>query len=53
VHVLEKTDQLIHCYATQLSTHKKFYVIFVYGMNQEQIRMPLWADLQALTTQIN
>ena len=33
VQVSKKIDQLIHCYATQLSTHKKFYVTFVYGMN--------------------
>jgi len=31
--VLMKIDQLIHCYATQLHTHKKFYITYVYGMN--------------------
>ncbi|KAJ8434479.1 hypothetical protein Cgig2_012113 [Carnegiea gigantea] len=35
-----------------LSTHKRFLIIFVYGMNQEQMRMPLWEDLQVLAQQI-
>ena len=48
VQVLKMTDQLVHCYTTQLSTHKTFYATFVYGMNQEHMRMPQWADLQAL-----
>ena len=48
VQILMKTDKLIHCYATQHSTNKKFYVTFVYGMNQKRMRMPLWLDLQAL-----
>jgi len=53
VQFLKMTDQLVHCYATQLNTHKKFYATFVYGMNQEQMRMTLCADLQALSQQIN
>jgi len=35
VQVLLRTEQLIHCYATQLSTNRKFYITFVYGLNQE------------------
>ncbi|KAJ8419338.1 LOW QUALITY PROTEIN: hypothetical protein Cgig2_024013 [Carnegiea gigantea] len=50
--VLKKTDQFTHCYATQMHTHKKFYITFVYGMNQEQLRESLWSDLQALAQHI-
>ena len=47
------TDQLIHCYVSQLSTQRRFYVTYVYGRNQEHLRQPLWDDLQTLATQIN
>ena len=47
------TNQLVHYFITQLSTHKKFYATFVYGMNQDQLRLTLWADLQVLSQQIN
>jgi len=53
VQVLIKTDQLIHCYVTQLSTHNRFFITFVYGLNQGQMRLPLWEDLRALALQIN
>ena len=41
VQLLLKTDQLIHCYVTQLHTQRKFYITFVYGMNQEKLRKAL------------
>ena len=53
VQVIAKIKQLIHCHAVQLSIHRKFFITFVYGMNQEQQRMPLWIDLHALAQQID
>jgi len=41
VKVLKKIEHLMQCYTTQLSTNKKFYITFVYGMNQEQQRQHL------------
>ena len=52
VKVLEKTEQLIHSYITQLNTNKKFYITFVYSMNQEQQRQHLWRDIQTLSQQM-
>ncbi|KAJ8419350.1 hypothetical protein Cgig2_015351 [Carnegiea gigantea] len=45
MNVLSTIDQLIHCQATQLATIVSFHVTFVYGMNKEQQRLPLWTDL--------
>jgi len=44
--ILEKTDQLIHCEATQLSTCKHFHITFIYGHNLALQRQPLWDALQ-------
>ncbi|KAJ8427105.1 hypothetical protein Cgig2_029814 [Carnegiea gigantea] len=35
VQVIQKSNQLIHSYVTQVTTNKKFYITFVYGMNHE------------------
>ncbi|KAJ8421702.1 hypothetical protein Cgig2_002599 [Carnegiea gigantea] len=44
-----KGHELIHCHATQISTNKRFYITFVYGLNQEQQRHQLWTDLQDIS----
>lgn len=31
--VLKQLDQLIHCHAAQISTNKRFYITFVYGLS--------------------
>ncbi|KAJ8422267.1 LOW QUALITY PROTEIN: hypothetical protein Cgig2_000655 [Carnegiea gigantea] len=49
----KNTDPLIYCYVTQLYTHRKFDITFVYGMNQEKLREDIWADLQTLAQSIN
>ena len=50
--ILSQTEQLIHCHATQLSTNKLFFITFVYGMNKQMQRQPLWNDLYAIAHQI-
>ena len=49
---LVKTDQLIHCEATQLSTSKHFHITFIYGHNHELQRQPLWEDLHQISLSI-
>ena len=49
VKVLKKSEQFIHCYATQMSTNKGFFITFVYGLNQEQQRKIMWEDLQLIS----
>ena len=51
--VLNKTNQLIHCLAVLMSTHKRFFITFVYGMNHDNQRQSIWDDLLVLTQQIN
>jgi len=46
--VLHKTDQIMHCYAIQMTTHKKFYITFVYGINHDHHRQSMWANLLAI-----
>jgi len=41
VQVIQKFDQIIHSYVTQVTTKKKFYITFVHGMNHEQQRQPI------------
>ena len=48
-----RTDQYIHCYTTQMNTHTKFFITFVYGMNKEQQRESLWSGLLALAQHIS
>jgi len=50
--VLQKTDQLIHCHATQLSSMNKFYITFVYGMNHADQRQSLWKNLLDISLQM-
>ena len=50
--ILEKTDQLIHCAATQLNTCEHFHITFIYGHNLELQRQPLWVALQHLSVSI-
>ncbi|KAJ8419347.1 LOW QUALITY PROTEIN: hypothetical protein Cgig2_025466 [Carnegiea gigantea] len=52
VEVLQKSDQLMHSHVTQVSTNKKFYITFVYGMNHDQQRQQMWEDLKALSQQM-
>ena len=52
-HLVHKTDQLIHCKVTQLSTKKNFYLSMIYGMNQESQRVHLWKDLQDIAHQMD
>ena len=47
--ILEKTDQLIHCEATQLSTCKHFHITFIYGHNLELQRQSLWDALHHIS----
>ena len=47
--VMQKTDQLIHGQATQLSTNKLFFVTFVYGHNHEADRKTLWDALISIS----
>ena len=49
VQVLQKSDQLMRSYVTQVSTNKKFHIIFVYGMNHEHQRQQMREDLKALS----
>ena len=51
--VLRKTVQLIHYLVVQMSTHKRFYITFIYGMKHEHQRQPMWEDLLVLSQQIN
>ena len=51
--VMQKTDQIIHCYATQLSTLKKFFITFVYGMNHAYQRQPMWESLLDISHHMN
>ncbi|KAJ8420807.1 hypothetical protein Cgig2_019766 [Carnegiea gigantea] len=37
---------------TQVSTNKKFHIIFVYGMNHEHPRQQMWEELKALSQQM-
>ena len=52
VELLQAIDQIIHCYVTQMSSNMKFYITFVYGMNQEQQRQPMWNELLAWSHQM-
>ncbi|KAJ8433627.1 hypothetical protein Cgig2_023566 [Carnegiea gigantea] len=50
--VLQKSYQILHCYATQVNINKKFFITFIYGMNQEQQRQSMWEDLLAFSHQM-
>ena len=50
--ILERSDQFIHCSATQLSTHKHFHITFIYGHNHELQRQPLWNVLHQLSLSV-
>ena len=39
------SEQCIHCYAMQISSNVEFYITFVYGLNQMQLRKKLWTEL--------
>ncbi|KAJ8419494.1 hypothetical protein Cgig2_018751 [Carnegiea gigantea] len=41
------TPQYIHFHAMQMSTNVKFYITFVCGLNQLQLRKKLWANLNS------
>ncbi|KAJ8420573.1 hypothetical protein Cgig2_025920 [Carnegiea gigantea] len=42
----------MHSYVTRVSTNKKFYITFIYGMNHEHQRQQMWEDLKALSQQM-
>ena len=50
--IMERSDQYIHCLATQLTTNKRFHITFVYGHNHEPQRQPLWNALHQLSLSI-
>jgi len=52
VDVLYKFEQLLHCWAVQLSTQRHFQISFGYGFNKEQQRTQLWTDLVDMTPTI-
>ena len=53
IQVLKKTDQLMHCCATQMLSQKHFYITYVYGLNHDHQRTPLWNDLITLGQNMN
>ncbi|KAJ8423395.1 hypothetical protein Cgig2_029230 [Carnegiea gigantea] len=53
VELLEMTEQMIHCYVTQLHTSKKFYISFIYGLNHESQRHVLWQYLTEIAAHMN
>ncbi|KAJ8431667.1 LOW QUALITY PROTEIN: hypothetical protein Cgig2_008599 [Carnegiea gigantea] len=46
VSVLGATYQMVHCRAQQVSNHKQFCISFMYGMNNNALRQPLWRGLR-------
>lgn len=52
IQLLKQSEQFIHYHTTQLSTKKKLFITFVYGMNHEQQRHQLWQDLQSISQQM-
>jgi len=50
--VLKKTYQVLHSHVTQMNTHKKFYLTFVYGMNHDHQRLSMWEDLLKISQQM-
>ncbi|KAJ8419300.1 hypothetical protein Cgig2_027982 [Carnegiea gigantea] len=47
--ILKVTNQIVHCQAIQVSTNKRFYITFVYGMNQQQQQLSMWKDIHELS----
>ncbi|KAJ8445212.1 hypothetical protein Cgig2_024418 [Carnegiea gigantea] len=50
VELVNMTEQLIHYHITQLQRNMKFFISFVYGMNQDNQRQKLWHDMQHIAT---
>ncbi|XP_062080726.1 uncharacterized protein LOC133785514 [Humulus lupulus] len=48
VEVLKESDQLLHVYAQEVRSNKKFCVTFVYGRKTIEERRQLWDDLSGL-----
>lgn len=51
LNVIECNAQYIHCKVEHRATNKKFFVTFVYGMNDAKDRDTLWNMLSILSTQ--
>jgi len=47
------TEQIIHCYVTQLHSSKKVYISFIYGLNHKGQRYVLWQDLTVIAAHMN
>ena len=43
--ILRLSEQLTHYKVVQISTKKYFFISFVYGLNHEQQRTPLWQEI--------
>jgi len=42
------SEQYIHCKAIQTSSNIKFYITFVYGLNQAHLRKQTWEELSTI-----
>ncbi|KAJ8427388.1 hypothetical protein Cgig2_008804 [Carnegiea gigantea] len=45
--LIHMTEQYTHCYAIQMSSNVKFYITFIYGLNQVQLRKKMWTNLSS------
>ena len=45
VEVIHISEQYVHCKATQTSSNIKFFITYVYGLNQVLSRKQMWEDL--------
>ncbi|KAJ8425485.1 hypothetical protein Cgig2_023901 [Carnegiea gigantea] len=47
IKLIYMTEQFIHCHAMHMSLKVKFYITFVYGLNQLQQRKQMWSNLSS------
>ncbi|XP_010685067.1 uncharacterized protein LOC104899550 [Beta vulgaris subsp. vulgaris] len=52
VNIIECHTQFIHYRVEHRATGRKFYVTFLYGMNEASDREDLWIELQRVSTQV-
>ena len=50
IQVLSSSEQLIHCNANSQINSNSFFITFVYGLNQLQLRNSLWQHLRTIAT---
>ncbi|KAJ8427684.1 hypothetical protein Cgig2_027991 [Carnegiea gigantea] len=48
----KQEDLKTFLHINKVSTNKKFYITFVYGMNHDQQRQQMWDDLKAISQQM-